>query len=156
MITCTFENNGKASLRHVTIGAIIVRDNKILLVKRAAHLINPNKYSLPGGFLDRNEDTKTGVKREIQEETGYKCNNLRFFRINDNPNRPQEDRQNVDFIFLAEVLEKVSKADKEVKESEWFPLDDLPDAKDFAFDHYDDVKLYIKYKKSPFNLPQIG
>lgn len=37
MITCFFENKKKAYLRHVTVDAILIQDNKILLVKRAPH-----------------------------------------------------------------------------------------------------------------------
>ena len=32
MITCTFENNNKISLRHITVNAIVVKNNQILLV----------------------------------------------------------------------------------------------------------------------------
>lgn len=34
MITCIFENNNKASLRHVTVNAIVVKDNQVLLGKK--------------------------------------------------------------------------------------------------------------------------
>lgn len=146
MISCTFENGQKTSLRHVTIDAIIIKDNKILLVKRAANLINPNKYALPGGFLDRDEDTHSAIKREVQEETGYVCTNVTLFRINDNPNRIGEDRQNVDFVFLVTIGEKVSVPDKEIKETVWFKLDRLPAPQEFAFDHYKNVSLYLKYR----------
>jgi 8-oxo-dGTP diphosphatase len=66
MITCIFEDGGKGSKRHVTVDGIIVKDNKILLVKRGDNVTNPNKYALPGGFLDRDETLKEGVKREVQ------------------------------------------------------------------------------------------
>lgn len=73
MINCQFENGNKASLRHVTVDSIVLNENRdsILLVKRAPHLSNPNKYALPGGFLGRDENTETAAKREVLEETGY-------------------------------------------------------------------------------------
>lgn len=73
MINCQFENGNKASLRHVTVDSIVLNENRdsILLVKRASHLSNPNKYALPGGFLGRDENTETAAKREVLEETGY-------------------------------------------------------------------------------------
>lgn len=153
MITCFFENKHKTSLRHVTVGAIMVKDNKILLVKRAANLINPNKYALPGGFLDRDENSAQGILREVKEETGWQGKIICLFRINDSPKRPQEDRQNVDFIFLVEPIKKVGKPDWEIKETFWFDLDKLPDKKDFAFDHLENIELYKKYLNKKFPLP---
>lgn len=157
MITCYFENKRKSSLRHVTVDAIIVKDDKILFVKRAPDLLlEGNKYALPGGFLDRDETATAGVLRELLEETGYKSKIISLFRINDKPNRKGEDRQNVDFVFLVEPLEKVSDHDHEVQETRWFNLDNLPPANHFAFDHYENVELYLKHRKKPLALPIIG
>ena len=153
MITCQFENNRQTSLRHVTVGAIIVDDNKILLVKRAAHLPNPNKYCLPGGFLNRDENIKQGLLRELQEETGYQAEIISLFRINDKPNRKGEDRQNVDFVFLAKPIKKISKPDDEVQEARWFEWNDLPREEDFAVDHFENVELYLEYQEDNFSLP---
>jgi len=155
MISCFFENNNKASLRHVTVDALVTKDNKILLVKRAPHLISGNKYALPGGFLDRDETTKEAMVREIKEETGYEVTKIELFRVNDDPKRKGEDRQNVDFVYLVEVGQQVSKHDNEVKQLEWFDLASLPNGEEFAFDHYDTIKLYLDYKKDNFNLPLI-
>lgn len=60
MISCTFENGNKAlrGLRHVTVGAIAINENnQVLLVKRAVHLPNGGKLSIPGGLLDRDKNT---------------------------------------------------------------------------------------------------
>lgn len=146
MINCTFENEHTASLRHVTVDAIVVSDNKILLVKRASHLTNPNKYALPGGFLDRDETTEDAVRREIKEETGYDVKSVKLFRTNDTPNRKGEDRQNVDFVFIVEVGGKTSKSDNEIQKIAWFDLGKLPKPDDFAFDHYENIELYKKHK----------
>lgn len=50
MIDCTFENGNKVNLRHVAVGVITVnKQNQVLLVKRASHLIRGNKYSINSG-----------------------------------------------------------------------------------------------------------
>jgi len=72
------------------------------------------------------------------------------------PNRPKEDRQNVDFVYLAEVTKRISEPDKESSQVVWFNLDKLPNENDFAFDHYENIKLYLQYLKSPFSLPVIA
>jgi 8-oxo-dGTP diphosphatase len=147
MIKCTFENNNPASLRHVAVHALVVKDSKILLVKRALHLSNPNKYALPGGFLDRDETTAQAALRELREETGYDGSITALFSICDNPQRRGEDRQNVAFTFLIEAGEKVGKSDNESSEVIWINLDTLPHPDEFAFDHLAHIDLYKDYIK---------
>ncbi len=157
MINCTFENGRKASLRHVTIDGLVIKENKILLVKRSETAINnPNKYALPGGFLSRDENTKEAVLREVEEESGFKCKVISLFKITDKPDRKGEDRQNVNFTFLIQVEEEIGNHDDEVSEVKWFDLNNLPAEGDFAFDHYEVVLLYLKYLKEKFPLPVIG
>ena len=60
-------NNG------IGVKAMIVRDGKLLLLKRsmkASH--NPGQWDIPGGRLDPGEGHKEGLSREILEETGLK------------------------------------------------------------------------------------
>ncbi len=158
MITCIFENGNKANpaLRHVVIDSLIVEDNKILLVKRAMHLMNGGKYALAGGYVEPEESTREAVIREAREETGYLVEPLFLLRIADNPNRPKEDRQNVAFVYVSKPLKKVGEKDEESTEVTWFALDNLPASEDFAFDHYEDIQLYCKYQKEKFPLPVIG
>lgn len=153
MITCTFENKHKANLRHVVVDAIIVKGNKILLVKRGLNVINPGKLAFPGGFLDRDETTAQAVLREVKEETGYLGKIISLFRIIDDPKRINEDRQNVTFVYLIKVIKKVSKPDKEIVNVSWYDLDKLPPAKEFAFDHYEIIKKYQKYLEDKVSLP---
>jgi len=157
MIHCTFENGGKASLRHVTVNAFVVNNkNQVLLIKRAPHLINGGKYGTPGGFLDRDETTEEGVLRELFEETGYKGKIKFLFQIVDSPKRPKEDRQNIDFRYVVEVVSGDSVLNKEVSEIKWFDIDKLPSDEEGAFDLLQGVKLYIEYLKKPFALPVIN
>lgn len=159
MINCTFEDGGKAlrGLRHVTIGAIAVnQDKQVLLVKRAINMHNGGKYTIPGGFLDRNENIAQGVLRELKEETGYDGEIVCLFRVNDNPNRPKEDRQNVDVIYIVEITSEEVKHDHEVSKVEWFDESNLPPEEEFAFDHRDSIVRYFEYLEKPFNLPIIG
>jgi ADP-ribose pyrophosphatase YjhB (NUDIX family) len=157
MIKCKFEDGGNGDLRHVTMGAIIVNQEKtqILLGKRSLKLTNGGKYNLPGGFLGRDETTSTAILREVLEETGYKARIVALFRINDRPDRPQEDRQNVDFAYIVEVTEKVGGRDWESTEIKWHDLNNLPTTKEFAFDHRETIDLFLNYLKNPHPLPII-
>jgi ADP-ribose pyrophosphatase YjhB (NUDIX family) len=155
MITCEFENGNKASLRHVVINIIAISDDKLLLVKRAAHLTNPGKWSLVGGFLDRDETLETCVLRELHEETGYEGTISMLFSIVDNPNRLQEDRQNVSFIYIVKIGDKTGTSDDESSAVDWFTINNLPKKEDWAFDHFEIAELYLKQIAPPQELPLI-
>jgi len=157
MITCKFEDGGSARLRHVTVDALVINENesRILLVKRSPKISQGNKWAIPGGFLDRGENIKEGIKREVIEETGHDTLSIELFKIVSHPGRKGEDRQNVDFIFIVKTIEAAGKTDWEVKELKWFGLDDLPSAEDFAFDHYEHIESYLNYKKQKYTLPLV-
>lgn len=152
MINCIFEDNGKASLRHVTVNALIFKNNKLLLAKRAANLSNPGKWGLVGGFVGRDEDIVTAIAREIFEETGLRIFNLKFLTVVDNPNRAKEDRQNICFIYSCEAGEQEGKPDNESTEISWFDLNNLPSDQEMAFDHSEIIQFYLKNKENPQKL----
>lgn len=160
MITCTFENNNKAFLRHVTVNAIVIKDGQILLGKRGTLNGKPisefRKWGLLGGFFNHGENLKQAVTREVMEESGWEINNLQLFRINDNPNRPHEDRQNVDIIFIANAIKQIKTSDEEVSQLQWFDLGKLPAKDEIAFDFGDSLELYKKYLREKFPLPVLG
>lgn len=136
MINCTFENGNKAQLRHVVVDAICLKGNKILLVKRSDTVLQSGKLALPGGFLNLNETAEQAALRELKEETGYNGKIIKLLEVLDNPNRENEDRQNISFIFQIEVGERAGESDAEVDSIHWFSLKKLPPKEDFAFDHY--------------------
>lgn len=160
MITCTFENGKNALLRHITVNAIVVKDNRVLLGKRGTvdgkPILESGKWGLLGGFLGRDENIIQAVKREVMEESGWEIENLQLFRVNDKPDRPNEDRQNVDVIFSAAAVKKIKSSDEEVRELKWFDLENLPPKNSIAFDHGENLELYINYLKNKLTLPLLG
>ncbi|MEA3355093.1 MAG: NUDIX hydrolase [Patescibacteria group bacterium] len=153
MITCYFENQNKAALRHVVVDNLLINKNKILLVKRGSKYSEPNKWALPGGFVDRDETIQQAAIREIREETGYQSKVIDLFRIIDNPNRPKEDCQNISFVYICEPIKKVGDSDHEISETKWFDLDKLPKESEFAFDHYSNIRIYKIHLQNCFQLP---
>lgn len=156
MIQCTFENDSRSSMRHVTSGCVLIKDGQILLALRSKGLLEAGKWCLPGGYINRDETIAEGIAREVLEETGWEVHSLQLLRINDNPVRPHEDRQNVDFIYLGVAGEKTGEKDWESSEVRWFSLDDLPPANKIAFDHASNIELYKKYLEKLFTLPVLG
>jgi 8-oxo-dGTP diphosphatase len=148
MISCTFEDFGTGSLRHVVVDALVLKNKEILLTKRAEGLLEAGKWGLIGGFLDRDETIEEGTKREVFEETGWRVKNLKLIKIIDNPNRPHEGgRQNVAMVFVCEATKQEGEPDWESEKIQWFGLDRLPKKETIAFDHYEAIQFYLDSNK---------
>lgn len=157
MITCTLENGHKALFRHVTVGALVKnKKNEVLIIKRAKHLTNGGKYAIPGGFLDRDETGEQAAIRELNEETGLAGKVTQLFQIIDNPKRPREDRQNIQFNYIIEYESGEFKDNDEVEEIKWVSEADMPGEEDCAFDHRQFIDRYFDYLRNPFPLPLLN
>jgi 8-oxo-dGTP diphosphatase len=155
MIKCEFENGNIASpgIRHVTTNVIVVKDNKLLMVKRAEGLLEAGKWGLVGGYVDRDETIVEGARREVFEESGWEIDTLTLLKVNDNPDRPHEDRQNIDFIFFTNATQQTGKPDDESEMIEWYDLNSLPPQEQIAFDHADAIAVYKKYLSNEITVP---
>lgn len=153
MIRCRFEKGYEALLRHVVLHAIVEKDGALLLEKRAGDLLETGKWSLPAGFLNRDETAGEGILRELKEETGWEGEIVSLFRINTNPDRPHEDRQNIALEFIIKPLKLVGTQDTESSKVEWIRIEKLIPFDEFAFDHGETIRLYLEYRKKPFTLP---
>jgi len=57
------------------VGAVLMKNNKIILPKRSANLKKmPNKYEFPGGKVEEGESLKDALKRELNEELSIDVN----------------------------------------------------------------------------------
>ena len=59
--------------------AIIIKDNKVLIAKRAKNQKQAGKWEFPGGKLEPNEGLKECLKRELKEELNIDIEVLDFF-----------------------------------------------------------------------------
>jgi 8-oxo-dGTP diphosphatase len=63
----------KEELFHLGIKALIVRDNKILILKTNPEELKCNKtvhWDLPGGRVKKGDDIETTLRKEVKEELG--------------------------------------------------------------------------------------
>lgn len=113
-------------------GAIIVQDDRVLLVKRA-HPPRIGWWCIPAGFMEWNEHPSQTAVREVGEETGLQIKLTSFFDVycgNDDP------RTNaVLMLYLADVIGGTLKASDDALEVRYFSFDNLPDKIAFASHH---------------------
>ncbi len=64
----------------VGIGAVVIRDNKALLIRRGSEPLK-GEWSIPGGMLEIGETIAEGVLRELHEETGLRVRLLGLIEV---------------------------------------------------------------------------
>lgn len=105
---------------------ILIKNNKILLLRRQNTGYEDGKYGLPAGHLEDNETLKEGLKREVKEEIGIDIAIDDVNLVHIMHRRGQDIR--IDFFF------KVGKYEGDIQNKEpekcddlsWFSLDALP------------------------------
>lgn len=83
----------------VGVGAVIVRDGKALLIKRA-HEPRKGEWSLPGGLVDLGESLADAVRREVMEETGLGVDLGPIIETFDRVHRDDEGRIRYHFVIV--------------------------------------------------------
>jgi 8-oxo-dGTP diphosphatase len=64
----------------VAVGAVVLRDGRILLIKRK-YPPSPNLWSIPGGHIEAGEPVLTALFRELEEETSLKASKASLLAI---------------------------------------------------------------------------
>ncbi|MEO5889067.1 MAG: NUDIX hydrolase [Ferruginibacter sp.] len=109
----------------VDVRVLIIKDNKILLVKESAD----NKWSLPGGWADIGYSPKEVAVKECKEETGLDVVPIRLLAVYDkkfHAHPPQPFYAYKMVIHCAAVSEEVSKG-FDVLDVQYFDVDNLPE-----------------------------
>lgn len=63
-------------ITHLSTGAAVVQNGKILVVRREPDDYLGGVFELPGGGVDEGENLKEAVRREVLEETGLVIDNI--------------------------------------------------------------------------------
>jgi 8-oxo-dGTP diphosphatase len=114
------------TLPRVGCGAAILRDGKLLLIKRAKPP-EAGCWGLPGGKVDPFEAVQAAVRREIAEELGLELVGERLLCVVDQIDRDGGDHW-VSPVFLAEAFagEPANLEPEKHTALGWFALDALP------------------------------
>ena len=104
---------------NLVVGALCIRDNKILMAKRN---INPRigLWTLPAGFMENAETLQDGALRETFEETGSKAEITMPYTMFSLPHINQ-----VHMFFLANLLDDNFGPTFESSEVKLFTIDEI-------------------------------
>src|SRR5713226_3599669 len=124
----------------VGVGAVIVEQNRVLLIRRgAAPLLG--EWSLPGGVLECGETLCEAVVREAREETGLAVETDEMLGVYERVTRGDEGRVRYHYVlidFLCRPIGGDLKAGSDAAEVRWFTREELP-ALSLAYDANDVV-----------------
>jgi len=120
------------TMREFSAGGVILQNNEILLVK-VKNLSGKIVWTFPKGHVEKGETIESTALREVQEETGYKCEIVKrldttkyFFR------RDKTTVYKEVIWFLMRPVEKTGTHDDEILTTQWTKIKE--------------VKEYLKYK----------
>lgn len=111
----------------VGVGAVILKDGQVLLVKRGAPP-SQGKWSLPGGLVQLGESTEAAALREVEEECGLRVRLLGLAGVVDRITRDAEGRIRYHYVlidYLAVPQGGTPRAGSDAAEVRWVPVADV-------------------------------
>ena len=112
----------------VGVGAIIIEDARVVLVKRA-HPPLQAEWSIPGGVLEVGELVREAAVREAGEETGLIVEAGELLGVYDRVLRNAEKRVQYHYVLIDFLCRRISgelRAGSDAAEVRWFTRDELP------------------------------
>ena len=140
--------NDYPDLPRVAVGAVVVKDSKVLLVKRAKP---PGKglWAIPGGSVELGETLQTAAEREILEETGITIMARKPFYTFDVIERDNGNRIRFHYVIIDLMADYIS--------GEPLPGDDADEVKWVShgeLKNLDASPNTLKVLESVFNISQ--
>ncbi len=106
-------------------GAIIVENDKILLVKRAHHP-KVDWWCIPAGYMEWDEHPSETAVREVREETGLEIELRSLFEVYSGDDDPRTNAVLV--LYLADRSGGEMRAGDDASEVRFFGFDELPES----------------------------
>jgi 8-oxo-dGTP diphosphatase len=126
----------------IGVGALIFRDDHILLVQRG-HEPNKGKWTIPGGLVELGESLEQAVHRELLEECGITARLLDRLNVFEYIQHDDNARVKYHYIivdYLAEYLKGKLQAGSDIDQASWIAIDEVQ-----SFDITDGLKPAIDH-----------
>lgn len=111
------------SLPRVTAKAVILKNNKLLMVKPKRGL-TIGHWTLPGGFVGYGESPKEAVAREVEEEIGAPCEARALLDIQSGLGKRTAFHWHTFFYEVELLSEALKPAPDEIEQIAWVELDE--------------------------------
>lgn len=110
----------------ISTGGIVIKDNKILLIK-VQNDSNKNLWMLPGGYVEPGESIENAVIREIEEESGIKATITELIGIRTGIRLWKGYEQtNLYIVFKMKYVNGIETADNlETTEAQFFTINEI-------------------------------
>ena len=147
--------SNEGNFKYRVAGAVI-KNKKLLMV----NICNNGFYCLPGGHIHLGEDSQTAMKREIGEEVGITCKNMKLVSLAENFFKAKKGLMHeVCYFYVIEPNENIATEDYDIVENDegelkplhfkWCPLEEIDKVdfrpknlaekfknEDFEFEHF--------------------
>ena len=109
----------KEPCNHTSVGMIVERDGKLLLIERK---IFPIKYAPPAGHVDEGEDYAHASARELKEEVGLDATSLELIAEGRKENKCSRPGGSWHYwkIYKIEAAGDVHRSEGETKSAGWY------------------------------------
>jgi mutator protein MutT len=124
-------------------GGIVLDGDRLLMVK-VQNLEGEERWTFPKGHIEKGETAEEAALREVEEETGYRCQiGERFERVQYYFQRKGELTKKTVAWFLMKPLEKTGHPDaEEILETAWVSMEEANQRASYK----SDKKLLAKLK----------
>jgi 8-oxo-dGTP pyrophosphatase MutT (NUDIX family) len=135
--------------KKLAVVAVIVSENRLLVIRRSRFVVAPGQICFPGGGIEPGETAKEALTREIQEELGTDCQPDKEIWLSCTPWGTQVHWWTA---TLPRPME-ISPNQREVSEYFWIPPDRLKVLPDLLISN---AQFLTAWKQLKFEVPQLN
>ncbi len=106
------------------IGVLFNSVGEVLIVEHVYH--SAPRWGLPGGYMDRGEDPKATIVREMREELELPVEVVRVLVV-----ERSIHKAHLDIAYLCQSAQSVGQLSDELLNYQWFQPDQLPELRPF-------------------------
>jgi len=111
----------------VGVGAVIVKECKIALIKRGNEP-SKGKWTIPGGLVELAESPEQAVIREAKEETGLDVDNPTLIDVVSNVDFDEKGKVKYHYViidYFVHIKNGIAQASSDAMELRWVPFEEV-------------------------------